>query len=105
MSDGEAIDKMGGWIECENCCVAVSLAFSFVEKKEGRKKKFSGLETHTSTISFQAHFGCLSETQRVGILKQASLEAGERVRTIQVNQATVSLPLSFPSRLVSRNLN
>lgn len=61
MSEGETIDKMGGWIECENCCVA-------------------------------AHFGCLSEQQRNGILKRASEDQGEKVRRIEVNQATVRSP-------------
>lgn len=23
MSEGEAIDSMGGWVECERCCVSV----------------------------------------------------------------------------------
>lgn len=97
MSDGEAIDKMGGWIECENCCVSVSLSFfpslvgSIWEEKRERKRKRGEADAWLVSFSFfsQAHFGCLSETQRVGILKKASADAGEKVRTIKVNQSTV----------------
>jgi hypothetical protein len=29
MSEGEEIEAMGGWLECQHCCVAVSCSFAY----------------------------------------------------------------------------
>lgn len=84
LSESEQIAALGGWIECQVCCVSVRYNFA---------STVCGLSINSPELMRrffkQAHFGCLNEAQRADILTHELDDNGQKSTFVEVDELDV----------------